>query len=112
MLRALACCAFAAGLLRACSLGAFRSLRASPGSNAPRIPPGRVMLSMRCLPALESTGLGLLGWAGLGWAGCAGTYASPIEHANKREAGREARSTTREQRSTNPMLLACYFVKP
>ena len=64
MLRALACCAFAAGLLRACRLGAFRSLRASPGLSAPRIPPGRVMLSMRCWLALESTGLGL-GWVGL-----------------------------------------------
>ena len=44
----------------------LESQRDPADSNAPRIPPGRVILSMRCWLALKSTGLGSLGWAGLG----------------------------------------------
>ena len=36
-------------------------------SNAPRIPPSRLMLSVACRLALESTGHGLLDWAVLCW---------------------------------------------
>ena len=70
--------------------------------NAPRIPPSRLMLSLGCWLALESTGLGPLDWAVLAWlwALCSMLWAGWV-------AAKPPRGKANEGMQNTVALLAC-----
>ena len=80
-------------------------------SNAPRIPPGRVILSMRCWLALKSTGLGSLGWAGC--VGCAGVDVSSGPRAPSGVFSVACTYQTKHGRATfaSFVVLSCFFCR-